>query len=70
MVIDEMDIPDEKEIVHIRSGVYSVHPFEREPTNETPPWGSPQQMYCFDTALLHAGQKRFPRDDDKRKRRG
>ena len=70
MVIDEMDIPDEKEIVHIRSGVYSVHLFEREPTNETLPWVLLQQMYDSDTALLHVGQKRFPRDDDKRKRRG
>ena len=55
MVIDEMDIPDEKEIVHIRSGVYSAHPFERVPTSETLLWGLPQQMYCSDTTLLHAG---------------
>ena len=70
MVIDEMDIPDEKEIVHIRSGVYSAHPFERVPTSEILPWGLPQQMYCYDTVLLHAGLKRFQHDDDKRKRRG
>ena len=70
MVIDEMDIPDEKEIAHIRSGVYSARPFERVPTNERLLWVLPQQMCCSDTALLHAGQKRSQRDDDKRKIRG